>query len=891
MLSDTELQELFDRLDTPEAGRKRVKWIRENAPVRTVGGGKRSNIVRYASRKMGFVIECEARSTEYAAAVTWDFDDETLEFYSQPSTLTLRKRLPNDRRSTYTYTPDFFRITNSGFEFIECKTEQDLLVLAIKSPHTYSVDESKSWRCAPGEESAAEFGVMFRVRSTNDNNPVLIENIEFLRDYLVAEPQTDVGQQCALREYLTDRPWATAAAILGAIPNIADTLYAEIAKGRVTFDLVNERIADTERALVFRDKQSASAYRTFAQSRISEPRGNVILELLPGTRFDWDGKPWEVINRGDTLIACRCLDPGAQGGTEFIDLESTLVDALAKEGKIIPYAKPVDGKEDCLEWLERASDDQLARALERYKALFAVNYSGPLTTSATRTRQYWLASFRRAQRFKGYGFVGLIPNWEHTQGNRQRRIDPPVVSIMADIFHRDWTDPRQKSNTAMFGEVINRCEAIGLTAPSRKTFLREIRILKNSDAAVKRFGSRVAYEMEPILLADWLDYTTPRHGTHPFHIAHLDHTPLPIRLVSRSNRKLLKSVWLSLMVCAYSRKILAYYLTFDPPSYRSNMMIIRDCVRRHGRVPQFVVVDNGKDFQSGYFDRLLAALNRNKLHRRPGRPRDGGVIESLFNVTQETFIFNLLGNTQADREFRKKTKSVAPERLAIWTYERFNMRLEQYFNNVYHENYHSTLGCSPNEMFNRGLDISGQREHTRIPYSKAFLMLTFPSTPKGTAKITVRGIKVNYLYYTSPVLRIFRSIGQHVPVRYDPFNMGVAYAYVDNRWHECHSEHYLTFRGRSEKEMQIASEFLRGKARQAGIEAPLNAKRLAEFLNTTAADEVLDMQRLYEEESESGRPVDDGVITEVTEGSVWSDAEAVDEPELHVYKPQLLGDF
>ena len=67
MLSDVELQELFDRLDTPEAGRKRIQWIRENAPVRTVGGGKRSNIVRYASRKMGFVIECETRSPEYAA--------------------------------------------------------------------------------------------------------------------------------------------------------------------------------------------------------------------------------------------------------------------------------------------------------------------------------------------------------------------------------------------------------------------------------------------------------------------------------------------------------------------------------------------------------------------------------------------------------------------------------------------------------------------------------------------------------------------------------------------------------------------------------------------------------------------------------------------------------
>ena len=52
--------------------------------------------------------------------------------------------------------------------------------------------------------------------------------------------------------------------------------------------------------------------------------------------------------------------------------------------------------------------------------------------------------------------------------------------------------------------------------------------------------------------------------------------------------------------------MLAVHLTFDPRSYRSAMMIVRECVRRHGRLPQMLVLDGGKEFDSMYFETLLA---------------------------------------------------------------------------------------------------------------------------------------------------------------------------------------------------------------------------------------------------------------------------------------------
>ena len=45
------------------------------------------------------------------------------------------------------------------------------------------------------------------------------------------------------------------------------------------------------------------------------------------------------------------------------------------------------------------------------------------------------------------------------------------------------------------------------------------------------------------------------------------------------------------------------------------MIILRECVYRHNRLPQIVVVDGGKEFDSVCFETLLARYERTK---KPG---------------------------------------------------------------------------------------------------------------------------------------------------------------------------------------------------------------------------------------------------------------------------------
>jgi putative transposase len=141
-----------------------------------------------------------------------------------------------------------------------------------------------------------------------------------------------------------------------------------------------------------------------------------------------------------------------------------------------------------------------------------------------------------------------------------------------------------------------------------------------------------------------------------------------------------------------------------------------------------------------------------------------------------------------------------------------------------------------------------------IPYDQDFLMATLPATPKGTAKIAPgRGVKINHIYYWSGSFQSPATENQQVPIRYDPFDAGTAYAFVERRWVRCHSEYYTVLHGHSEKELMIASNELRRRQQSHSQGLVITAKKLAGFLQSVEADELLMAQRLRDREAQATR--------------------------------------
>jgi hypothetical protein len=275
------------------------------------------------------------------------------------------------------------------------------------------------------------------------------------------------------------------------------------------------------------------------------------------------------------------------------------------------------------------------------------------------------------------------------------------------------------------------------------------------------------------------------------------------------------------------------------------MMVLRECVHRYRRLPQTVVVDGGSEFAVVYFETLLARYECTKKTRPGAQPRFGSVCERLFGTTNSRFVHNLVGNTQLLQHVRQVTRAVDPREHARWTLDRLYAQPCEWAYEVYDTLEHPALGRSPREAFAAGLVQGGERLHRLIPDDEDFRMLTLPTTARGTARLQRRlGVKIHHLYYWAEAFLDPELEGTQLPVRFDPFDAGVTYAFVKGRWVRCIPEHHASFAGRSTREIQLASAELRRRNQRHAQQLTITARRLADFLASVEAEEVLLEQRL-----------------------------------------------
>lgn len=102
---------------------------------------------------------------------------------------------------------------------------------------------------------------------------------------------------------------------------------------------------------------------------------------------------------------------------------------------------------------------------------------------------------------------------------------------------------------------------------------------------------------------------------------------------------------------------------------------------------------------------------------------------------------------------------------------------------------------------------------------------------------------MNYIFYYAQEMK---GITGTVPVRYDPWDAGIAFCYLNGRWVKCISEHFAQFQRRSEKEIRIATEILRKNYNQTGTNRGIYGKRLAGLLTSADQEAEFRRQRLFD---------------------------------------------
>lgn len=849
MLSDFEFEQLCLKLQIPLKTQELLKCIRSSEPVRRVGGGSNNVCGTYPSKKMGCTIQYESSKVELQAIFLMENDPNVLEYYDQPTKVKLQYKKSNGKDVAPIYTPDFLVIAKDAIYFEEWKTEKELIKLFEKEPVRYKKDESGRWCSPPAEQWATDRALKFRVRSDNEINWVLSRNLQFLDDYFRTMQQNVLDDiKNVIFNIIKTSPGISLQDLIQASSLYsADHIYNLILSNEIYVDLENYLLSEPERNPVY---ISIEQYQSFLHGLVSERQRIIckseVVRADIGASITWDGNQYLIINNGNDEITLLSSE------NQVVKIPQNVFVDLFVEGSIKGIGEiSVEQEKTRKEILIQAKQEDYEVANRRYE-IVKKKLNGEITENDNvpeRTLREWTKKFKEAQVLYGNGYLGLIPK-SKDRGNRENKLPQESIELMDEYIVKDYETNKQKSMRVVYGALINACEEKGIIAPSYKTFTNYIKLRPQATKVEKRKGKRAAYNHTQFY---WeLDLKIPRHGERAFHICHIDHTELDIELIDSKTNKSLGRPWLTLMTDAYSRKILAFFLTFDPPSYCSVMMVMRECVRKHSRLPQIVVVDNGREFGSVYFETLLAYFEVAKKSRPPAKSRFGSVIERMFGTTNTMFIHNLKGNTLIMKDVRQVTKSVNPKKHAVWAIKDLYECLNDWFEEVYHKLSHPALGQAPSECFEQNLVISGFREFKLIRYDEEFKILTLPSTSKGTAKVHVgRGVKIDYKYYWCSEFSNPKVEKTNVAIRYDPYDISIAYAYVNNKWVRCISEYYSIFRNRTERELKHITAELKKRFKNHNKSFNISAKMIAEFINKSEKSEKAFEQAIKDREMQS----------------------------------------
>ncbi len=857
--SNEEFQNWCKRNELSEKAIRLIKTIRSEPPSRRVGGGA-GNVCGFynRSRKMAHSVQFESHTVELPFIYRFEFDEDVIEYWEQVPSFNLDYRDESGRRYRHVYTPDFFVIRKSRAGWVETKTKKSLIKLSEKFPDRYVKKDGK-WISPAAIRYASEFGLDFEVASSDEVNYILQRNLQLLEPYYSGVQRQTNSSQERIMEILNHHGCISLSKLLQEEGVRIEDVYWLISDTTVFVDLEETFLGDTSRVTVYRNPETAAFHQKLKTQPANDGAILPIEAIRTGMTVNWDSRICKIILAGQSTALVQFTDE------EPATISMKILKEQAYEGKIRALQQETPSSWALDQILLTTSESQRLEALRRFRIIEPVirgESSGEFPVSR-RTLRNWMRKYRFAEKQYGNGFYGLIP--KPNRGNTVDRLSTIVNNkgiafdmrkLMTDCIEQHYMNERQKRKSVVYSELVLLCKKSGVAPPSKKAFRRALKRFTKEEEERSRKGPKAAHQHEQFYYT--LDETVPVHGDRPWQVAHLDHTELDIELVDSETRKAIGRPWLTILIDAYCRKIFAFHITFERPSYRSYLEVLRECVRLWNRLPETLVVDCGAEFGSRHFEMFLATYRINKKQRPPSKARFGSPIERFFGISNELFLHNLVGNTQIMKNVRQVSKSTNPKKLAAWTISKFGYAFEKWIE-FYNNRQHGTLLISPNEAYELGMQ-KHPVPYRRIGYDQNFLIDSMPSPRTGKAKVDgCRGIKVNYLYYWSNKLALPTVAGARVDVRYDPFNLGVVYAFVNGQWEACHARsHYHELKNYTETELKYASAEIRKRYQNLGRRHVPNAAEFAQFfeeIQKTEQEEIEIRHRKSSELRKSRRPL------------------------------------
>lgn len=812
-----QLREFFETYGVTPAGRQLLERLCCSDPVKRVNAGPFSSAVRYASRKMRRVIQAHS-AVELLFVFRCEYSDDVLVYLCQPHTEKVMVRDRNGRRPRRPYTPDYLVLDADGFAFVECKPLKDVQNGAQGLYPRYVRDGAR-WRFPAAESAFAKYGIAHRLFIPEEVSTVWLRNVRFVSNHVGApEPP---GGGAALAEAVLRAERSMVLCELLERDGIAEPdVHWLLGNRRLFCDFEHERLYDCTNVWVHESEAAMLAHRYLRDSieRAScagwpfhrEVRA-VVLEAGTSVVFD-DTRCTVRANVGGVValeiapeddVESMRRDDGAPRKVEIAYAEvKTLLRSARLRAAGSPYEEAASRERTAI--FLGASPEQLRAASKRWEALMEFERHGaPPSSSKERTVREHKRWVLEAEKRWGAGFLGLLRGAASRVG--EVRISASQEAVLkthvrkfrvelkkqcdgtlrqSGAASRERPARRMTKAYGKFRKAMKSCKLPeGEKIVCERTFRRWVKHGSRARAESARRGRRAGYQ----LLGPRIGRgpSLPRNGDRIWEVAHLDHTELDVKLVSTRTGVVVGRPWLSVLVDAFSRRVLGMNLSFRAPSRDAVFATLYDTVWRFRRVPELIVVDQGAEFLSVDLDVALAYLRASKRERPAGAPRYGSSVERLFGTANTRVVHEAPGSTEPVALGRMLSASHRPERTARLTLAQLWRVLDDYFFGVHPTLVHGTLGDTPLAVWKRSQARCGAHVARYVACDDALRAALSQSVDGDTRCVENGGqVVVNYMHYAHEELENGSCVGERLPVRMSPSDLTCAWVYVPHltRW-------------------------------------------------------------------------------------------------------------
>ncbi len=466
--------------------------------------------------------------------------------------------------------------------------------------------------------------------------------------------------------------------------------------------------------------------------------------------------PGVIVKVGDTVFCVKrwetsdsVLARDVATSTDRIIKLAEITDSLALDQTAHHVDLSAIDEEDWNEAVERyRALSQLVGAPKRSRADVAAAADFLLVSQATAYR--WL------DRLERYGTVSCLLR-KQRKDKGEKKLDEAVETILRDVLVSEYLTQLKRSPVKALREIQRRCRTAKLALPSKSTLLRRIEEILPEERERKRNGRNAA-----------LDYR-PNRGSlpnvdHVHSIWQIDHTKVDIILVDEKDRIPIGRPWITVAIDVYSRMVVGWYVSFDPPGTLatgiciSTAILPKDALLARMGVsfpwpcqgkPRVIQADNAKEFRGNTLKNACDEHGTDLKFRKVKKPNYGAHIERLLGTLLEE-IHGLEGTTFSNPQERGEYDSAGK---AAMTLDEFEAWLANMILGVYHQRKHSELGCAPIKRYNDG--IFGDETTPGIgvlPVAADPDKLRIDFLPMEVRTIQPYGVVLDYIQYYAPVL-------------------------------------------------------------------------------------------------------------------------------------------